>query len=100
MSELTSGKNNGMYGRHHTEKTKQKISQKAKERNYQGERNPMYGKKGEKALNGKAVGAFNEQGELIHFFQTKQLALKFLKLKGHIGLDKAIKEQTEYKGYY
>ena len=43
---------------------------------------------------------YNEKHELIKIFNTKQLALKFLKLKGHISLDKAIKNKTMYKGYY
>lgn len=51
MSELTSGEKNGMYGKHHTVKTKEKIQQSySKERleqyriNNLGTNNPMYGK--------------------------------------------------------
>lgn len=100
ISQATSGKNNGMYGKTHTEEAKKKMSQKAIERDYSGSRNPMYGKKDEQAINGKAVGAFDEQNNLIYSFKTKQMALRFLNLKGHIGLDKAIKNNTLYKGYY
>ena len=99
MSKLTSGKNNGMYGKHHTEESKKKMSQSSIGK-CAGEKNGMYGKRGEKALNGKRIGAFDKEDNLIHIFQTKQLALSFLGLKGHVGLDKAIKQQIEYKGYY
>ena len=38
------GKDNGFYGKKHTEETKREIGRKASER-YQGENNPFYGKK-------------------------------------------------------
>lgn len=37
---------------------------------------------------------------LIRIFNAKTAVLEFLQMKGHIGLDKAIKEKTLYKGYY
>ena len=100
MSKLTSGKNNGMYGKKHTEASKKIMSEKAIERDYNGERNPMYGHKDETALNGKSLGAYDSEGNLIHTFNTRQMALKFLNMKGHVGLNKALREGTEYKGYY
>lgn len=99
MSEKTSGANNGMYGKKHSEESKRKMSKQSIGKTL-GEKNGMYGKKGEQAINGKTVQAFNENGELIHTFNTVGLALKFLNLKGHSGLYKAIKEQTLYKGFY
>ena len=46
LSKASSGKNNPNYGKHHTEETKKKLSEKGKIHN-KGERNPMYGKLGE-----------------------------------------------------
>ena len=43
MSQLTSGSNNGMYGKKHTEESKQKMSINSKGKNI-GEKNGMYGK--------------------------------------------------------
>lgn len=43
MKEMFSGENNPMYGKHHTEKTKKKISE-ARKGKYGGENNPFYGK--------------------------------------------------------
>lgn len=99
MSKLTSGENNGMYGKHHTEESKQKMSEHSKGLTA-GEKNGMYGKKGDKAINGKHVAMYDENHTYIKTFACKQSALEFLGLKGHIGLDKAIKNDTIYKGYY
>jgi hypothetical protein len=43
QSKNSSGKNNGMYNKHHTKETKLKMS-KSKENMYNGNKNPMYGK--------------------------------------------------------
>lgn len=145
--------NHPMYGKHHSEETKQKIKdslakywteQKRKERSnqYKGENNPMYGKHkslesiqkqvahtdyqsyrteeyrkkmseatsgekngnygnvGEKAKNGKHIFMYDSNHILIKKFNTKRLALQFLKVKGHSSLDNAIKNKTLYKNYY
>jgi len=42
---MNKGKDNGMYGKKHSEETKKKLSEKGKIHN-KGERNPMYGKLG------------------------------------------------------
>lgn len=60
----------------------------------------MYGKKGDKALNGKQIGMYDENYQLIKTFNAKTAALAFLGLKGHVQLNKAIKNQTLYKNYY
>jgi len=99
MSTLTKGEKNGMYGKHHSEESKRKMSENSIGK-VAGEKNGMYGKKDEKAINGKCIGAFDDNGKLIHTFQTKQLALKFLNLKGHVSLNKAIKQHTKYKNFY
>lgn len=65
-----------------------------------GNKNGMYGKKGENAINGQKVEMLNDNGEIVKEFKTVQLALKYLKLKGHNGLYNAIKENKKYRGYY
>lgn len=99
MSKITSGPNNGMYGKKHSEESKQKMSIHSKGKTA-GEKNGMYGKSGDKALNGKQIEMYNENWDLIKTFNAKTAVLQFLNLKGHTQLDKAIKNQTLYKGYY
>lgn len=99
ISKLKSGENNGMYGKHHTEESKQKMSINSKGKTA-GVKNGMYGKSGNNAINGKKIGMYDENDNLIQIFNAKTAVLQFLNMKGHIGLDKAIKEHTLYKGYY
>ena len=99
MSQLTSGENNGMYGKHHSEKSKQKMSINRKGKTA-GSKNGMYGKSGANAINGKPLGMYDENQNLIRHFACKQEALSFLNLKGHLGLDKALKDKTKYRDYY
>lgn len=40
------------------------------------------------------------QGQTIKIFNTKNLALEFLGIKGHSSLNQAIKEKRLYKNYY
>lgn len=42
----------------------------------------------------------DENHKLIRTFNAKTAVLEYLNLKGHSGLDKAIKNNTLYKGYY
>lgn len=123
MSEVTSGENNGMYGRRHTEESRKKMSmtkqkniacgkynatiksQEFREKMSQvtkGENNGNFGNRGELAKNGKAVYGYEdkEHTKLVKSFNTLQLFLQAHNLKGHVGLTKAIKENKEYKGYY
>ena len=99
MSNLTSGENNGMYGKKHSEESKKKMSEHRKGKTL-GEKNGMYGKKGDNAINGKSLGMFDENGKCVKVFVCRQSALAYLNLKGHTGLDKAIKNGTIYKNYY
>jgi hypothetical protein len=99
MSQITSGSNNGMYGKRHTEESKQKMSINSKGKTA-GNKNGMYGKSGNNALNGKQIEMYDENWNLIQTFNAKTAVLKFLGMKGHTQLDKAIKNQTLYKGYY
>lgn len=99
MSIATSDEKNGMYGKYHTEESKQKMSENSKGKTA-GQKNGMYGKKGDKALNGKKVEMYDKDMNLIRIFNAKTAVLEFLDLKGHVSLDKAIKNGTLYKGYY
>lgn len=99
MSELTSGSNNGMYGKHHSKESKQKMSINSKGKTA-GSKNGMYGKSGANAINGKHITMLNQDKVPLKHFACKQEALAFLDLKGHIGLDKALKNGTMYKGFY
>lgn len=99
MSKITSGSNNGMYGKKHTEESKQKMSINSKGKTA-GEKNGMYGKSGDNAPNGKRIEMYDENWNLIQVFNAKTAVLQFLGMKGHTQLDKAIKNQTLYKGYY
>lgn len=117
MSILTSGKNNGMYGKKHSEKSKQLMSlyaQYIRDNNVYRteefkehmssvtakEKNGMFNKKDENAVNGKIILMYDENYILEREFASKKMALQFLKLKGHLGLDNAIKTHTLYKGHY
>ena len=99
MSELTTGSNNGMYGKKHSEESKRKMSENSKGKT-SSEKNGMYGKSGHNAINGKQIEVYDENNNLIQTFKEKTEALQFLGLKGHTQLDKAIKNETLYKGYY
>lgn len=99
MSKITSGKNNGMYGRKHSEESKNKMSINKKGKKCK-ENNPMYGKKDEKAINGKKIAMLNDDFEIVKEFVSVKCALSFLGMKGHSDLYKAIKNNYKYKGYY
>ena len=88
-----------MYGKHHSEESKRKMSENRKGLTC-GEKNGMYGKKDNAAINGKKIAMLNEKEEVVQVFCSKKMALRFLDLKGHKGLDKAIKEGIAYKGYF
>ena len=95
MSAVTKGKNNGMYGKNHTDETKLKISELNKGKCV-GKNNGMYGRKDEKAINGKRVYQYldKDMTVLINTFNTVGCALKYLDIKGHVGLNKAIKNRS------
>lgn len=112
-SRKYSGEGNPMYGKkqtkesienrikhtdfaaYRTEKYRQKMSKATS-----GERNGNYGNTGDKAKNGKQIKMYNNNHELIRTFNTKKMALEFLQLQSHDGLNKAIKNSSLYKGYY
>ena len=99
MSKAVSGEKNGMYGKHHTEESKKLMSEHSKGKT-SGSKNGMYGKSKDQALNGKKVYMYDKNYNLVKIFNAKTAVLDFLKMKGHTGLDRAIKEKSLYKGFY
>lgn len=101
ISKVTQGEKNGMYGKRHTEDSKRKMSENSKGKCV-GEQNGNYGNRGEKAKNGKPVYKYadKERTIIIKRYNTVRLALEDLKLKGHVGLMKAIKTGDKYMDGY
>lgn len=99
MSKITRGSNNGMYNRNHSEESRKlmSVSQSGK---WSGEKNPMFGKTGEKAINGKKVYMLDDKEKVVKEFNTMKLAQEFLNIKGHTALCRACKNGTKYRGYY
>lgn len=101
MSNAVKGEKNPNYGNKWTEEKKKKLSELRKRNGKtKGPLNGMFGKKGENAINGKKVYMYDENFNLVKVFNTVGLALKFLNLKGHSGLHKAIRNKKLYHGYY
>lgn len=100
-SANNSGELNPMYGKKHSKESKQLMSQNRKGLTV-GEKNGNYGNTGEKAKNSKPLYKYTDQEHtnLVKRYNTLGLALEDLGLKGHSDLYKAIKNNTEYKGYY
>ena len=101
MSNAVKGERNPNYGNHWTEEQKNELSElRIKNGKSKGELNGMFGKSGENAINGKTIYMYDKNFNLVKTFNTVGLALKFLNLKGHSQLNKAIKNKTLYKGFY
>lgn len=113
QSEKYKGEKNPMYGKKHSEETIKKMVQNNDFTSYRteeyrkkmseatsGKKNGNYGNKDDKAKNGKKVYMYDENYTLVKTFNTKQMALKYLKMIGHTQLDKAIKNNSIYKGFY
>jgi group I intron endonuclease len=65
-----------------------------------GENNGMFGKKGDKAPNGRHVFMYDMEWNLLREFNSVRGALDYLGIVGHTELVKACKSKTEYRGYY
>ena len=65
-----------------------------------GEKNGMWGKSGENAINGRSVYMLDDNKNVIKIFPSVQEAKKFLHTKAHSALCKACRNGTKYKGYY
>jgi group I intron endonuclease len=101
MKEVVSGEKNPNYGNKWSDEQKLKLSNlKITSEMHVGIKNGMYGKKGTEALNGKAIYMYNTNYEFVQCFTTRQLALEFLGLKGHVKLVEAIKTGRLYHNHY
>lgn len=98
MSKAVQGKNNPNYGNYWTDEQKTRQSKKMKGRLI-WDKNGMFGKKGCNAVNGKTIYMYDINFVLVKTFNTKQMALDFLNLKGHTQFNKALKDKTIFKGY-
>jgi len=80
-------------GIYKSDEFKNKISEKL---------NGMWGKKDEEALNGRMVVAFYDKDhtQVYKEFNSVKTALQFLDVKGHLGLNRACRENSLYKGFY
>lgn len=98
---MYAGSKNPMYGKKHSEESKQKMSEHSKGLTA-GSRNGMYNKSGDNALNGKKVGMYDENGQLIKIFNARSAVNEYFNLKGNSNshLIDAIKNGTKYRGYY
>lgn len=112
-SKKYTGQGNPMYGKHksqesiaktvaHTDYSAYRTQQYRKKMSIatSGERNGNYGNRGQKAKNGRHVFMYDENHILIKQFNTKKLALEFLKISSAESLNKAIKQNRLYHGYY
>ena len=104
-------------GSKHSKNTKQRLSllRQEREKDYKtpefkekmseatrGEKNGMFNKKDENAVNGRIIIAYKdkEMTEIAHTFPSLKMALNFLQLKGHTKLLKSCREKTLYYGFY
>ena len=78
-----------------TEDTKNKIEHWKKSTT--GEKNGMFNKKGENAVNGVPVKVFNEENELIYEFKTNNETCEKLNMT-HYRLEKCVKTGETYRG--
>lgn len=90
LSELRKNSENTIY-------TTPEFAEKSKRF---GEQNGMYGKSGANALNGNIVIAKNADGTIFREFPSMTAVLEYLGIKGHVGVVKACRENTIYRGYY
>lgn len=86
---------NIMMGANHVYSTKKRLSEVTR-----GKNNGMYGKSGKNAINGNKVKAIDENGNVVKTFASIGMACKFCKTKGHSQLYDAIRNNKQYKGYY
>lgn len=93
MSLATSGEKNGMYGKKHTEESKQKMSAKKKGKKMNGENG-----------NAKKITAYKDAKHLIKVkeFDCIKDALIWVGTKptDYSGISKNMKENRPYKGFY
>lgn len=86
---------NIMKGANHVKSTRKRLSEVTR-----GKNNGMYGKSGKYAINGNKVKAIDENGNVVKTFPSIGMACKFCNTKGHSQLYDAIRNNKQYKGYY
>ncbi len=99
VSKASKGENNGMFGKKHSAEAKNKMSENSLGK-VAGNKNGMFGKTGDQAINGQEIKMYDENKNLVRTFQTVGKAKEFLNVVGHASLYKACKNNTMYKGYY
>lgn len=106
------GENNPFYGHTHTEETKQKLSELAKQRT--GESNPFYGhthteetKQKIREANSKAIAMLDENKNIVQIFESGAAAGRWLREQNitknesaNSSIVKAIKKNQRAYGYY
>lgn len=94
---IAESRNNRPSEIYNSDNFKEKISEVTK-----GEKNGMWGKKGENAINGRMVIAYTDEQctNLFKVFPSVREACKFLETKGHSSLNAACRENLKYRGYY
>ena len=65
-----------------------------------GEKNGMWGKRGDNAINGRHVYMLDDNKQVVKEFVSVRAALDYLKIKGHAKLIEACREGIKYRGYY
>ena len=100
-NELNKDKTNPNYANYWTDEQKSRLSAKRKKNGKsKGKNNSNYGKKDEFATNGKKIYMYDKDYNLEKIFNTMTLALRYLGLKGHNQLYRAIMNETWYKGHF
>ena len=98
------GSRNGVnpnYGNYWSDEQKAALSKKRKLNGLtKGKLNGMYGCKDKNALNGKMVYIYDDKMNLIHEFETRTMALRFLNLKGHTQFNRAIDSNKLFHNYF
>lgn len=83
-----------------TEEQRKKISDSMKRHLSDKNNHNFYHKYGEESPYHVCVLQYDYNRNFVKKFNSKKEVLEYLELKGHNGLNKAIKNKTLYKGYY
>lgn len=69
-----------------------------------GKNNGMFGKSGEKAVNGRMAIMYDDNKKIVEKFNSVGTALEYIRNNigpcHHSSLNKAVRENKKYKGYY
>ena len=91
---------NGNFGHRWTAAQRRALSElrRANGRS-RGVLNGMHGRRGERAVNGQRLCMRTPAGRLERVFATKQLAMEFLGIRGHVQLNRAIANRLVFRGH-